>query len=111
MTPDDFWKILHDMPKYTPVSYKLYYVDIKPVIYSMEDLPGNYIEVDAETYALASFDVQIIDQVLVHVEPEIIVRKLRPNTDTGIACHPADVCIVVKTDLGHIKWSLNEQHK
>jgi hypothetical protein len=109
MTPDEFWAILHSMPEPGPVTYRLYYNDLgDPVIYSMEDLPGNYIEVDAEAYAIASFNVKVVNNALIRVEPKIVVHKLQANTAAGITCHPADVCIVVDHTQDHIKWSLHD---
>jgi hypothetical protein len=94
-------------PEPQPVSYRLYYDDHgNPVVYSMEDLAGNYIEIDPQTYAVASFRVRVVDQKLIHVQPKIQVKKLRPNTETGTACSTSDVCVIVAEQQQHIKWSL-----
>lgn len=107
MTPDEFWSVLHAMPEPTPPSYRLYYsIAGEPVIYSMESLPGNYIEVDSETYALAPFNVRVVDNKIVYIKPAITVKKLQPTIDKGTACDPRDVCIVVSADQAHTKWSL-----
>lgn len=105
MTEEDFWSILQDMPESKQVFYRLYYnKDGVPIIYSMEDLPGNYIEVDQSTYVLAPFNVKIIDGKLVYIKPVITVKKLQPSID-GTACNPQDVCIIVNTDQPHTKWT------
>ena len=107
MTPDEFWSILHAMPKPVPVSYRLYYSDSgAPIIYTMEELSGNYIEVDQETYALAPFNICVIDNKIVYTKPVITVKKLHPTPNKGTACDPRDVCIVVGADQAHTKWSL-----
>lgn len=91
-----------------PVCYRLYYDDHgNPVIYSMEDLPGNYIEVDPQTYAIGSFRVRVVDQKLIHVQPKIQVKKLQPNTETGTPCSAFDVCVVVPEQQPHTKWKLS----
>ena len=106
LTEEDFWSILHDVPEPKPVYYRLYYNDAgAPDIYSMEDLPGNYIEVDRETYVLASFNVRVVDGKLVYINPVVTVKKLQPGA-TGIACDPRDVCIVVNSDQPHTKWTI-----
>jgi hypothetical protein len=71
----------------------------------MEDLPGEYIEVNAETYAIASFNVRVVEQKLIHIRPRISVQKLQPHTDTGTACDPRDVCVIVSEQHSHTKWS------
>jgi hypothetical protein len=90
-----------------PVSYRLYYDEHgKPVIYSMEHLPGNYIEIDPQTYAIASFRVQVVDQKLIYVQPKIQVKKLRPDIATGTPCSTVDVCVVVAEQQPHTKWTI-----
>jgi hypothetical protein len=74
-------------------------------LYTMEDLSGDYIEVDAETYARSSFLVRIVNKQLVHIQPKRFVQKLTPGT-TGTACDPSDVCVVVDKTQPHIKWSI-----
>jgi hypothetical protein len=105
MNEEEFWVILQAMPAPIPTFYRLYYNDDgSPIIYSMENLPGNYIEVDQSIYVLAPFNVKVSDGKLVYIKPVITVKKLQPSTD-GTACDPQDVCIVVNTDQPHIKWT------
>lgn len=107
MTPDEFWSVLHAMPEPVTLSYRLYYSAAgEPVIYSMEELSGNYIEVDQETYALAPFNVQVIDNKIVYIKPVITVKKLYPTVSKGTACDPRDVGIVVSVEKDHTNWSL-----
>ena len=106
MTAEEFWTILHAIPETIPISYRLYYADDgTPIIYSMEALPGNYIEVDQETYALSPFNVQVINNKLTYIKPVITVKKLQLSA-TGIACDPYDVCIVVDENHPHKKWTI-----
>ena len=94
-------------PEPHPVSYRLYYDDHgNPVIYSMEDLPGNYIEIDPQIYAVGSFRVRVVDQKLIHVRPKIQVKKLQPDTETGTPCSTFDVCVVVREQQPHTKWKI-----
>jgi len=107
MTEEEFWAILKDVTEPNPIFYRLYYNDDgSPIIYSMEVLPGNYIEVDPSTYALAPFNVKVIDGKLTYIKPVITVKKLQPNDLIGTACDCRDVCVVVDTDQTHIKWTM-----
>ena len=76
----------------------------------MEDLPGTYIEVDQVTYTHASFDVKVIDNKLVIIQPAITAKKLQQSQDQGTPCDPRDVCVVVDHSAKHQKWNvtLNE---
>jgi hypothetical protein len=106
MTPDEFWSILHSIPDSDPVFFRLYYNnDGSPNCYSMEDLPGNYIDVDAETFATRLQNVRVVNQQLVHIRPKTLVKKLVPS-DTGTACDPQDVCVIVADKQPHTKWKI-----
>ena len=106
MTEEEFWAILHAAPEPTPITYRLYYDDKgSPIIYSMEVLPDNYIDVDQQTYVLAPFNVRVVDGKLVHIKPVVTVKKLQPS-DSGTPCDPRDVCIVVTADQPHTKWTI-----
>jgi hypothetical protein len=105
MNEEEFWSILQAMLEPKQIFYRLYYSDTgTPIIYSMEELSGNYIEVDQSTYVSAPFNVKVIDGKLVYIKPVVTVKKLQPNID-GTACDPRDVCVVVDTHQLHIKWT------
>ena len=104
MNAEEFWAILHAMPEPRPIFWHLYYNDAgEPITYSMEHLPGTYIEVDAETYARAPMNVRVRDGQL--IELKSAVRRLAP-TDTGTACHPNNVAIVVAETEPYQRWSM-----
>ena len=107
-TTKNFWEIWNtfEWPEPRPVFFRLYYnEDGSPRIYSMEDLPGEFIEVNAEAYAIASFNVRVVDQKLIHIRPRISVQKLQPHSDAGVTCDPRDVCVIVSEQHPHTKWS------
>jgi hypothetical protein len=75
-------------------------------MYTMEQLPGNYITVDQETYVLAPFNVKVVDGKIVHIKPVVVVKKLQPSGSKGTACDSRDVCVVVMPDQPHTKWKM-----
>jgi hypothetical protein len=106
-TTNNFWQAFNtwelETPK--PVFYRLYYNDDgTPICYSMEDLPGKYIELTLEEYSLSPPNVRVVNGRLQVVTPASTVTKLHPSVD-GTPCHPGDVCIVVDTAQPHTNWS------
>jgi len=69
----------------------------------MEELPGTYIDVDAETYARSPRNVRVRDGRLIELKP--VVRRLAP-ADTGTPCYPDNVAIVVPESEPHQRWSM-----
>ena len=106
MTPEEFIAIWQNIEPPKPIFYRLYYDDQgRPLCYTMEDLPGKYIDVDQETYIIAPGNVRVVNEKLIKINPPIIVRKLKPST-TGTSCDPNNVCIIVDDSNPHIKWKL-----
>ena len=106
MTPEQFFNILSSAPLPRPISYRLYHDNNgRPLFYSMEDLPGQWIEIDALTYAQAPMDVLVQHGAIVVLPRKSSVTKLRPSSE-GMACDPKDICLVVSTNSPHIKWSI-----
>jgi hypothetical protein len=93
-------------PEEIAPSYRLYYNDDgTPKCYSMEDQPGKYVDIDAETFALRPWNVRVVEGKFKLVQPPITVQKLQPNQIDGTSCHPQDVCVVVSEQKSHIKWN------
>ena len=108
-TTDNFWAAwaAWDRTDPLPVFYRLYYDESgMPIVYSMEDLPGNYIELDHATYARQSYHVRIVDQQLVVVKARAAaIAKLTPDAENGAPCAPSDISVVVSNQTPHIKWT------
>ena len=105
MTPEEFWSILHQPVEHKEFIYRLYYNDQGyPLYYAAEDLPGNYIEVDRETYAAAPINIRVVDDKI-KVIRHVVSSKLKPG-DNGTPCHVHNVSIVVNDTAPHTKWSL-----
>ena len=57
MTEAEFWAALAPQ-EIVAVTYRLYYDDLGyPLFYSMEDLPGKYIDIDQTTYTNLRFPI------------------------------------------------------
>lgn len=93
MTWEELLACYENLPESKPVFYRLYYdAQGAPVVYTMEDLPGDYIEIDRETYVQGPLNVRVIQGRLVYLTLRTS-EKLVPG-NTGTPCHPSDVCIV-----------------
>jgi hypothetical protein len=104
MTPEQFWSILHNMPEPLPVSYRLYHDDQgRPLFYSMETVPGTYIEIDQATFARSASNVRVRDGKLIEIT-WATTTKLVPG-NSGSPCHPDNVAVIVAEDQPHTKWS------
>ena len=104
MTDDEFWQILADVPPASSVYYRLYYDQHGvPLFYSMEDLPGTYIEIDQETYTRNPSNVRVHNGKLYELTQNITTKLT--HSDTGTPCHPEDVSIVVSDTQQHQRWS------
>lgn len=99
MSNNDEILIIWEAPKIDVPEFRLYYDDAGKVLcYTCEKIPGNYIVVDAMTFAAARPDIRVIDGRISTVSPEAIISKLIPS-DHGQKCIKGDVSIVVSEDF------------
>ena len=104
MNSDEFWQILHDVPEPKPIFYRIYHdADGRPLFYSMEDLPGLYIEIDQQTFARSPSNVRVKNGQLVETKSYVTSRLY--TGDTGTPCYPNNVAIVVSGNTPHQSWS------
>lgn len=110
-TTENFWKVWNSFqwPEPQPVSYRCYYADDgSPVVYTMEDRPGNYVEISKELYLLSPFNAKVVDGHLKVFEIKKTVKKLKPHAFKGTPCDVKDICIVVEPAHPHILWTTKE---
>jgi hypothetical protein len=101
--------ILYEAPKIIPPEFRLYYDDKGKVIcYTCEKLEGNYIVIDAQTFAIGRPDVRVVNGKLSTVASHLVISKLQPHDSEGIDCHVEDMSIIVEpnVDVETQKWNL-----
>ena len=99
--------IIWEAPKIVTPEFRLYYDEAGKVIcYTCEKLEGNYIVIDAITYAQARPDIRIIDGKISTVSNHCIVSKLMPAISGGISCEEEDISIVSFDTEGITNWKL-----
>lgn len=90
--------ITWEAPVIEKPEFRLYYDDRGNVItYTCEKLEGDYIVVDAMTFAEARPDVKVIDGRLIRAGTGAVISKLCRDK-TGIMCELEDVSIVTEND-------------
>lgn len=104
MTPEDLIKLFQSAPEPALPFFRLYHDDQGfPLFYSMEDVPGTYIEIDQETFARNASNVRVRDGKLVEVTWKTTTKLVPGNS--GTPCHPNNVAVVVAEDQPHTRWS------
>lgn len=107
-TTDNFWEAFNSWAPQEPIRpppYRAYYDEHGWILFlTNEDLPGNYIELDRETFVAFPNHARVVDGKLVVLKVHYS-QKLVPG-DTGTACSPNDVSIVVDESQPHQKWKL-----
>lgn len=104
----DFWKEF-SWPEPYPIFYRLYHDEHgNPIVYTMEDLPGKYVEITQEQYALRDHRVRVIAGEIVSVVSNISSKLVKSRH--GTPCHPNNVALTVETTEPHQCWSLKDVH-
>lgn len=90
--------VLYEAPKIEKPELRLYYDKQGNVIcYTCEKPEGDYIVIDALTYAAARPDLKIVDGKITQFKASSVVSKLMPS-NKGTRCVKEDVSIVVGDD-------------
>lgn len=105
MNWDELVAIHQAMPEPEPIFYRLYYDESGvPLFYSMEDVPGTYIDIDQAVFARGASNIRVRDGKIVELTWQVVSR-LEPSDTHGTPCHPQDVAVVVAPDQSHQCWS------
>ena len=103
--------VIWEQPKMEPPEFRLYYDSNGAVICYTGDksMTGNYIVIDAQTFATARADIRVIDGRISTASPKSVVYKLMPDKDEGVECMAEDVSIIadIAYDGKTTKWKLN----
>ncbi len=99
------WKRWPGYPRPAPIFYRLYYDSNtgRPLFYSMEDLPGTYIDIDQATYTRNSMRLRVVNGQIQEQQWRVL-EKLVPS-EQGTACDPWSVAVVVESDRPNQRWS------
>ena len=112
MTEEEFFGIWASQTQHTHSApeYRLYHDENGfPLFFSTEDIPGNYIVVDQETFLGGARNIRVVDGKL-KIYQTIFGKKLVP-APYGQACDPRNVCVIVSENQPHIKWALKHQEQ
>lgn len=112
-TTENFWEVWNNFqwPEPNPVTYRCYYHEDGTVdFYTMDDLPGRYIEVSREIYVASPHNAKIQNGVFHLIPKGRSIESLVPGQPQGTRCHPRDVCIVVLDHETGINWDI-KQHE
>jgi len=87
------------------IEFRVYYdVDTGKILdYTTDNLPGNYIIVDRDTFHFHRFDWTIQNGKI--TPPKNTIGKLYPDS-VGTPCDPRDITIVVPDSEPNIKWKI-----
>jgi len=95
MTPEEFFGAFANLPDAKPVFYRLYHDHTgMPLFYSMEDLPGIYIEIGPAEFGKSFKNIRVRDGKIVEVTWQTSEKIVPANT--GTLCYPQDVAVIVE---------------
>ena len=90
--------VIWDSVKVDKPEFRLYYDDKGYVVtYTCEQPEGNYIVVDALTFAEARPDIRVVNNSIVRNTSGSVVSRLHKDTE-GVLCEAEDVSIITEAD-------------
>lgn len=90
------------------LEFRVYYSKNGNILfYTTENLEGDYLVIDKQTYIEARYDLCVVNKKLVKKVKGITIRKYKPDPK-GISCHKEDISVLVKGNFKHKqKWKLH----
>ena len=110
-TTQNFWRAWNSFqwPDPKPVSYRCYYRDDGTVdFYTMDDLPGSYVEVSKEIYIASPYNARVEKGVFRLIPRRHSVERLVPDQSAGIRCDRRDVCVIVSDSHEGTYWDIQK---
>lgn len=88
------------------LEFRLYYDENGEILfYTCEKPEGNYVIINAQTYAECRIDIKIIDGKIVKTNQGSLISKLVPST-IGIKCASNDINIITEDIDNVITWNV-----
>lgn len=101
---EDEYVITWEAPVIEKPEFRLYYDDKGNVLtYTCEKLEGNYVVIDALTFAEARPDIKVVAGKLIRNSAGAVVSRLYKDTE-GVLCEIEDVSII--TEISGQRWKL-----
>ena len=90
--------VIWETQKVDKPEFRLYYDDKGSVTgYTCEKLEGNYIVIDAITFAESRPDIKVVDGKIIKNNYGSVVSKLCKDTE-GVLCESEDISVISETD-------------
>ena len=100
----DEFVVIWESHKVDKPEFRLYYDDKGSVTgYTCEKLEGNYIVIDAITFAESRPDIKVVDGKIIKNNYGSVVSKLCKDTE-GVLCEAEDISII--TEAAGQYWKL-----
>lgn len=98
-------------PPKLDIEYRLYYDKHgKPICYSTEDLPHNYIIVSRQEYAAAREDAIVVDGAMIHNNRSTLLYKLTKSLTGGVKTSKYDINIITRKNYTLWDYTAHEIH-
>ena len=98
MSDEEEYVIVWEAPEIVKPEFRLYYDKRGSVLfYTCEKPEGDYIVIDALTFAEARPDIRVVDGIIVRAGASTLSSRLHLDTD-GTLCEIEDISIIAPSD-------------